>query len=83
MGYQIEKHHVERINVETVKLNFMAFKQFSITRKDLTACGLCDTPFQGEDNTNLAFVQNEKNRIICDGCAEKALANGAELSKWV
>lgn len=83
MGYQTEKHHVERIDVESIKRDFMTFKRFSVARKDITACGLCDTPFQPEDNTNLAFVKNEKNRIVCDTCAEKALANGAELSKWV
>lgn len=61
----------------------MSFKQFSITRKDITACGLYDSPFQLDNNTNLAFIQNEKNRIVCDACAEKALANGAALSAWV
>lgn len=69
---------VTETTIKGVKLNFMSYQAFSNTRKDKPLCDHCDKPFKPEDQTHLAFVTKGLNQLLCQTCAEKALANGAE-----
>lgn len=82
MGYIIEQHYTERIEIEKVKRNFMKFQSFSNVRKDIPECELCDAMFDKEDDTNLAFVKSTSNKLICDVCAILVIEGGAKEINW-
>lgn len=82
MSYMFIKHNVKVIEVEKIKRNFMKHRLFSAVRKDKPACEVCDAAFEPEDNTNLAFVKDMKNHLICDDCATEAIENGVKEINW-
>jgi hypothetical protein len=82
MSYIYEKVHTEVIEIEKVKRNFMKHHSFSVTRKDKPNCELCDKPFSPDDDTNLAFIKNTYNKLICNDCADKVISGGAEEIDW-
>ena len=81
MSYKFTKTHVEHFEITIVCTNFMKHSVFSRVRKDRPNCELCNTKFNPDDNTNLAFVTNKRNHLICDSCAENAIQGGAAESK--
>lgn len=76
MGYVFKKNYTKEFEIEKVKKFFMNFNAFSNVRKDIANCDLCDKEFKNEDNTNLAFVKNGNNKLICDDCATKIVNEG-------
>lgn len=78
MSYKFTQHYTEDFEITTVMFNFMKFKTFFRTRKDITSCELCKTDFKEEDDTFLAFVVKKKNLLICNKCADKAVKGGAK-----
>ncbi|PGO60636.1 hypothetical protein [Priestia megaterium] len=82
MSYIFQKKKVETFEVKYVNRNFMKFQYLILVRNDVSKCGHCERGFQEKDNTNLAFVTNSKNQLICDDCADLMLENGAEEVEW-
>lgn len=82
MSYIFERRRVEIFEVERVKRNFMKYGVFSIVRKDKPDCEFCSKKFKGADTTNLAFVKDKLNHLICDNCAHEAISGGAEEIDW-
>lgn len=82
MSYRIVVQRTDVYEVEKIKRKFMKFASFRVTRKDKVACELCEKPFKDEDDTNLAFVKNMRNHLICDVCATDALKNGVPEIDW-
>lgn len=82
MSYIYEKHYTERYEVESVKRNFMKYRAFSNVRTDIPFCELCDKEFEDDDDTNLAFVKQAHNKLICNYCASKVISGGAEEIDW-
>ena len=82
MSYVFEKQYTDMFEIEKIKVNFMKYCSFSNVRKDIPNCELCRKEFQAEDNTNLAFIKNKKNHLICDDCTYKSIEGGAEKIDW-
>jgi hypothetical protein len=82
MSYLVEKHYIERFEIEKIKTDFMKYKRFSAVRKDIPNCKICSKEFEPDDNTNLAFIKGKKNHLICDDCATEAIQAGVEIINW-
>lgn len=78
MSYILKKQYTVTFEIVRVVRNFMNFRVFSRTRKDITNCELCEKTYTDEDNLNLAFVKGKLNQVICDSCAVEAIKGGAE-----
>ncbi|OAK70064.1 hypothetical protein [Lederbergia galactosidilytica] len=79
MSYTIEV--IKKRTIQKVWWNFMLYETFFRFRKDVKRCELCEQDFNETDMTHLAFVENEKNHLICTECATTAIEGGAEKSE--
>ncbi|PGT10234.1 hypothetical protein [Bacillus cereus] len=78
MSCLLKQTYTETFEVIKVWVNFMSYKSYSKYRQDTPKCEICRTDFKEEDNTNLAFIKDKKNHLICDKCSDKAIKGGAE-----
>lgn len=81
MSFVFERVIRETLEVETVIRHYVPYRAFSRIRKDKPNCGFCSRAFGQEDDMNLAFVKGKRNEMICDECAQKAIAGGAKESR--
>ena len=75
-------NEVNKVEIQFVKKLYMDYESFSAVRQDITQCEMCSHQFQQEDNTNIAFVKNDLNKMICDRCANNIISNGAKETDW-
>lgn len=79
MSFKFKKVVTTEFEVDAIIWNFMNYQDFCSVRKDKDACGLCQKKFSEDTEfIHLAMLRKHHNRLFCRGCAEDAIAGGAE-----
>ncbi|WP_010501353.1 hypothetical protein [Paenibacillus elgii] len=77
MSWTHESVEVRKTTVNHVALNMFRFtERFRQIRTKDKGCKLCQKAFADNQYIHVAFT-DRGNKMLCDGCAEKAIVGGA------
>ena len=82
MPYTFTRTIIEQVEIEEIKRNFMTYRVFCATRIERSNCAMCDHTFDANEVVHLALARKQSHMIICESCANIALANGAKQQFW-